>query len=77
MDALQAYICAVQLDKSHTAAWTNLGKSGAAEFSALGYHSVYVLKQNSRSSLILTQCCAVVVSTSASRWTVSPETGAS
>lgn len=25
MDALQAYICAVQLDKSHTAAWTNLG----------------------------------------------------
>ena len=27
MDALQAYICAVQLDKSHTAAWTNLGKS--------------------------------------------------
>jgi len=27
MDALQAYICAVQLDKSHTAAWTNLGKN--------------------------------------------------
>lgn len=27
MDALQAYICAVQLDKSHTAAWTNLGES--------------------------------------------------
>jgi len=26
MDALQAYICAVQLDKSHTAAWTNLGE---------------------------------------------------
>lgn len=26
MDALQAYICAVQLDKSHSAAWTNLGK---------------------------------------------------
>nr|CAD7394437.1 unnamed protein product [Timema cristinae] len=26
MDALQAYICAVQLDKSHVAAWTNLGK---------------------------------------------------
>lgn len=25
MDALQAYICAVQLDKSHRAAWTNLG----------------------------------------------------
>ncbi|KAI5711911.1 hypothetical protein M8J75_004200 [Diaphorina citri] len=25
MDALQAYICAVQLDKSHSAAWTNLG----------------------------------------------------
>ena len=25
MDALQAYICAVQLDKSHTAAWTDLG----------------------------------------------------
>lgn len=25
MDALQAYICAVQLDKSHTPAWTNLG----------------------------------------------------
>lgn len=25
MDALQAYICAVQLDKGHTAAWTNLG----------------------------------------------------
>ena len=24
MDALQAYICAVQLDKSHTAAWTDL-----------------------------------------------------
>ena len=26
MDALQAYICAVQLDKNHSAAWTNLGK---------------------------------------------------
>lgn len=25
MDALQAYICSVQLDKSHTAAWSNLG----------------------------------------------------
>lgn len=25
MDALQAYICAVQLDKCHSAAWTNLG----------------------------------------------------
>lgn len=25
MDALQAYICAVQLDKGHSAAWTNLG----------------------------------------------------
>ena len=25
MDALQAYICAVQLDKSHLAAWTDLG----------------------------------------------------
>ena len=25
MDALQAYICSVQLDKSHSAAWTNLG----------------------------------------------------
>ncbi|GJQ65192.1 hypothetical protein Trydic_g17516, partial [Trypoxylus dichotomus] len=25
MDALQAYICAVQLDKSHSAAWANLG----------------------------------------------------
>lgn len=25
MDALQAYICAVQLDKTHQAAWTNLG----------------------------------------------------
>merc|ERR1719458_2411637 len=25
MDALQAYICAVQLDKDHWAAWTNLG----------------------------------------------------
>lgn len=25
MDALQAYICAVQLDKNHSAAWTNLG----------------------------------------------------
>lgn len=25
MDALQAYICAVQLDKSHSAAWTDLG----------------------------------------------------
>jgi len=25
MDALQAYICAVQLDKTHVAAWTNLG----------------------------------------------------
>ena len=24
MDALQAYICAVQLDKSHSAAWTDL-----------------------------------------------------
>lgn len=27
MDALQAYICAVQLDKNHSAAWTNLGKA--------------------------------------------------
>jgi len=27
MDALQAYICAVQLDKGHSAAWTNLGMS--------------------------------------------------
>jgi histone demethylase len=25
MDALQAYICAVQLDKDHSEAWTNLG----------------------------------------------------
>ena len=25
MDALQAYICAVQLDEKHSAAWTNLG----------------------------------------------------
>lgn len=25
MDALQAYICAVQLDKCHSAAWANLG----------------------------------------------------
>ncbi len=25
MDALQAYICAVQLDNSHTAAWSDLG----------------------------------------------------
>ena len=25
MDALQAYVCAVQLDKNHSAAWTNLG----------------------------------------------------
>lgn len=25
MDALQAYICSVQLDKSHSAAWINLG----------------------------------------------------
>jgi histone demethylase len=25
MDALQAYICAVQLEKGHTAAWTDLG----------------------------------------------------
>ena len=25
MDALQAYICSVQLDKSHSAAWSNLG----------------------------------------------------
>lgn len=25
LDALQAYICAVQLDKFHVAAWTNLG----------------------------------------------------
>lgn len=25
MDALQAYICAVQLDKSHSAAWADLG----------------------------------------------------
>eukprot|EP00116_Pleurobrachia_bachei_P007079 sb/3467341/ len=25
MDALQAYICAVQIDSSHSAAWTNLG----------------------------------------------------
>lgn len=24
-DALQAYICAVQLDKEHRSAWTNLG----------------------------------------------------
>ena len=27
MDALQAYVCAVQLDKNHSAAWTNLGMS--------------------------------------------------
>ena len=26
MDALQAFICAVQLDKHHGPAWTNLGK---------------------------------------------------
>ena len=26
LDALQAYICAVQFDKTHVAAWTNLGK---------------------------------------------------
>ena len=26
MDALQAYICAVQIDSNHSAAWTNLGK---------------------------------------------------
>ena len=25
MDALQAYFCAVQLDKCHVAAWANLG----------------------------------------------------
>jgi len=25
LDALQAYICAVQLDKYHVAGWTNLG----------------------------------------------------
>lgn len=25
MDALQAYICAVQLDETHSAAWTDLG----------------------------------------------------
>ena len=25
MDALQAYICAVQIDSQHSAAWTNLG----------------------------------------------------
>lgn len=25
LDALQAYICAVQLDKFHVSAWTNLG----------------------------------------------------
>ena len=25
MDALQAYICAVQIDSQHGAAWTNLG----------------------------------------------------
>jgi hypothetical protein len=37
MDALQAYICAVQLDKSHTAAWTNLGELlGPAKGSLLG-----------------------------------------
>jgi hypothetical protein len=33
LDALQAYICAVQLDKYHTAAWTNLGgKLNLTEF---------------------------------------------
>lgn len=31
MDALQAYICAVQLDKSHSAAWTNLGTHSATD----------------------------------------------
>ena len=36
MDALQAYICAVQLDKSHSAAWTNLGNS----FSILFFSSL-------------------------------------
>ena len=25
MDALQAYVCAVQLDSNHVAAWTDLG----------------------------------------------------
>jgi hypothetical protein len=40
MDALQAYICAVQLDKSHTAAWTNLGESlGSTHVSsAVNFH---------------------------------------
>ena len=32
MDALQAYICAVQLDKSHSAAWTNLGNQLLVDF---------------------------------------------
>ena len=25
MDALQAYVCAIQLDAAHVAAWTDLG----------------------------------------------------
>lgn len=25
MDALQAYVCAIQLDPTHVAAWTDLG----------------------------------------------------
>jgi len=51
LDALQAYICAVQLDKFHVAAWTNLGilyesvsqpKDALACFvnACRGYHSV-------------------------------------
>jgi hypothetical protein len=43
MDALQAYICAVQLDKSHTAAWTNLGESlGPPEVKFIKNHFVMV-----------------------------------
>jgi hypothetical protein len=67
MDALQAYICAVQLDKSHTAAWTNLGESlGPTEVSLLRtillwYICVWeVVQGTSHSSLIQTTCCCVL-----------------
>ena len=75
MDALQAYICAVQLDKSHTAAWTNLGKSlGPTKVSLLRTIWLWwicvweVVQETSHSSLIQTTCCCILVNTCFTLW---------
>lgn len=73
MDALQAYICAVQLDKSHTAAWTNLGESlgttkvSLLRTSLLWYICVWeVVQGTNHSSLIQTTYCCILANTFAS-----------